>query len=723
MTRDDLLAAEYVIGTLDAAERAEVRTRIALDVSFAARVGAWEQALTPLYELVTPIAPPPSLWRAISEDVDASRRGRSRKAQEADAPAEADAPSADAAPSAAGRPRRRREGAAPRGIGGALGAPFRAVSGLVRRLGPRRPAAGEAKPSEAPALPAPSPAFEEMTRPGRRGVPPDVAPVVSARGGADDGVPVSTEDATPSVRPPAAEDAGSVGPEAPLVAVPPEWPAVPEAGGPDTPVPQVGADEVPAAPAATESSAAMEPAASEAPDARASVSASLAEELGGSPPVSVPAIGEAPVQVGPHPADANASATAPIPAEGAEKSAPQGAPAGSARSEGMLQPDIGETPSPVPASGPDTAAPPRWVPAWPKIAEARTKRVISAASGPNAPGRKTSRMPDAAPGAGPSRGPAEGDATAGAADPARAEADAGASGAGDGAAPLAPAAVAPEGSGIAGADDLSRAGAAAETDEGGETNAAPATGEDRKAIGALKADETPEVGEVPETGHILETGDGTKADEGAKAGEAPDAGEAAGTGDAPKAGNASEARAAPKAGVASPPGAGPEPGVADGPPALRRQTPDVVPASRRARLLWGGGALAAVIAVAVGADFLAQWRGDGAPQPRAVVLTPIYVANPPPEVRLRLDARSGQAEVHVAAPPAPPGRIYRLRLKTEKTGTHLLGTFASNLAIVSDLGLLLSGSAPGTARLSVTLDSLDDPDTPGEEIYDGRITG
>ncbi len=153
---------------------------------------------------------------------------------------------------------------------------------------------------------------------------------------------------------------------------------------------------------------------------------------------------------------------------------------------------------------------------------------------------------------------------------------------------------------------------------------------------------------------------------------------------------------------------------------LRRLEPEPS-VSRYRRLLWGALALVAAIGIALGSDLFARWRGDGVPQPRTVTLAPVFVANPPPAVRLRFDPRTGRAEVRVDAPPAPPGRIYSLRLRTEKAGTHLLGTFASSFDAVADLGLLLGGNPPGSARLSVTLDSLDAPGVPGEEVYDSRI--
>ena len=55
-------AAEYVLGTLDAAEADAAQARIAADPGFAAAVRAWEGRLTPLTLLVTPVPPPEALW-------------------------------------------------------------------------------------------------------------------------------------------------------------------------------------------------------------------------------------------------------------------------------------------------------------------------------------------------------------------------------------------------------------------------------------------------------------------------------------------------------------------------------------------------------------------------------------------------------------------------------------------------------------------------------------
>lgn len=59
------LAAEYALGTLDAAERAQAERLIASDAGFAARVQDWERRLSPLVHAVDGVEPPASLWAKI----------------------------------------------------------------------------------------------------------------------------------------------------------------------------------------------------------------------------------------------------------------------------------------------------------------------------------------------------------------------------------------------------------------------------------------------------------------------------------------------------------------------------------------------------------------------------------------------------------------------------------------------------------------------------------
>ena len=61
------LAAEYVLGTLDAAERAEAELLIAEDAGFAASVANWEHRLVELSAMVAPVHAPAELWVAIQE--------------------------------------------------------------------------------------------------------------------------------------------------------------------------------------------------------------------------------------------------------------------------------------------------------------------------------------------------------------------------------------------------------------------------------------------------------------------------------------------------------------------------------------------------------------------------------------------------------------------------------------------------------------------------------
>jgi anti-sigma-K factor RskA len=57
----EVLAAEYVLGTLGLAERVQVQQMIASDPAFAALVRDWERRLGELNVLVTPVEPPPAI--------------------------------------------------------------------------------------------------------------------------------------------------------------------------------------------------------------------------------------------------------------------------------------------------------------------------------------------------------------------------------------------------------------------------------------------------------------------------------------------------------------------------------------------------------------------------------------------------------------------------------------------------------------------------------------
>ena len=65
----ELLAAEYVLGTLDAEERARARDLVAMDPAFAAIVRAWERRLGELNVLVAAVEPPPDIWQRIKAGI------------------------------------------------------------------------------------------------------------------------------------------------------------------------------------------------------------------------------------------------------------------------------------------------------------------------------------------------------------------------------------------------------------------------------------------------------------------------------------------------------------------------------------------------------------------------------------------------------------------------------------------------------------------------------
>ena len=59
------LAAEYALGTLDADERVQVETMMAVDAEYTAIVHAWEYRLGVLNQMVGSIEPRPIVWENI----------------------------------------------------------------------------------------------------------------------------------------------------------------------------------------------------------------------------------------------------------------------------------------------------------------------------------------------------------------------------------------------------------------------------------------------------------------------------------------------------------------------------------------------------------------------------------------------------------------------------------------------------------------------------------
>jgi anti-sigma-K factor RskA len=65
----DVLAAEYVLGTLSPDERAEAQALIAIDTSFADVVRGWERRLGELSAMVDPVEPPSEMWGRIKAGI------------------------------------------------------------------------------------------------------------------------------------------------------------------------------------------------------------------------------------------------------------------------------------------------------------------------------------------------------------------------------------------------------------------------------------------------------------------------------------------------------------------------------------------------------------------------------------------------------------------------------------------------------------------------------
>ena len=73
MTDDDdidAIAGEYVLGTLDAGERASVAARRLREPALDAAIREWERRLAPLAELVAAVAPPEDTLAKIEARID-----------------------------------------------------------------------------------------------------------------------------------------------------------------------------------------------------------------------------------------------------------------------------------------------------------------------------------------------------------------------------------------------------------------------------------------------------------------------------------------------------------------------------------------------------------------------------------------------------------------------------------------------------------------------------
>ena len=94
------LAAEYVLGTLDASERAQVESMMATDKDFAGLVEAWERRLNTLSQMVGQVEPRSEVWEKIRAEI-AQTTASSVQFPQAAAPSDMRAANADDAALAA----------------------------------------------------------------------------------------------------------------------------------------------------------------------------------------------------------------------------------------------------------------------------------------------------------------------------------------------------------------------------------------------------------------------------------------------------------------------------------------------------------------------------------------------------------------------------------------------------------------------------------------------
>ncbi|MGH6751462.1 MAG: anti-sigma factor [Bradyrhizobium sp.] len=92
------LAAEYALGTLDASERAQVETMMAVDAEFTAVVHAWEYRLGVLNQMVGSVEPRPIVWENIQREIGHSGPQEPLALPEAAAPPPVAPVTAEAAP-------------------------------------------------------------------------------------------------------------------------------------------------------------------------------------------------------------------------------------------------------------------------------------------------------------------------------------------------------------------------------------------------------------------------------------------------------------------------------------------------------------------------------------------------------------------------------------------------------------------------------------------------
>ncbi|MEW8430981.1 MAG: hypothetical protein G8D61_14775 [gamma proteobacterium symbiont of Ctena orbiculata] len=71
----DILAGEYVLGTLEGEVRIEFERRLQTDMELRDKGDAWHRRLAPMLDAVEPVTPPKAVWDQISRRIEPADRG------------------------------------------------------------------------------------------------------------------------------------------------------------------------------------------------------------------------------------------------------------------------------------------------------------------------------------------------------------------------------------------------------------------------------------------------------------------------------------------------------------------------------------------------------------------------------------------------------------------------------------------------------------------------
>jgi anti-sigma-K factor RskA len=74
-TERDVLAGEYVLGTLQGQARIDFERRLQTDMQLQEAVDAWHRRLDPMLDVIEPVPPPSNLWGQIARRIDPADTG------------------------------------------------------------------------------------------------------------------------------------------------------------------------------------------------------------------------------------------------------------------------------------------------------------------------------------------------------------------------------------------------------------------------------------------------------------------------------------------------------------------------------------------------------------------------------------------------------------------------------------------------------------------------